>query len=267
MVSIRNLLLTSELNARQEKTMSEFNELAKYLTRSEPKIKGVYKRPRDAATLIVLDRSEPDARLLLGKRHESHAFMPGFFVFPGGRLDDEDRRMKYVGALDAASERRLLAGSPRISPTRVRALALAAIRETCEETGILLGRRNDSELKAPTEAWKPFVDAGAHPNLGALTFIARAITPPGRPRRFDTRFFVADRSDAAAELPNIAGPDAEFVELKWLTIQEAAKEKVPAITKVILEELEARLKAGFPKEMPAPFFYSKNGKFHRDELA
>jgi len=259
--------LTDERNKRQKKKMSEYNELAKYLTRNEPKIKAAYRRPRDAATLIVLDRSGPDARLLLGKRHDSHAFMPGFFVFPGGRLDDEDRRMKYVGTLDPASERRLLAGSPRISPTRVRALALAAIRETCEETGVLLGRRDNTAPKAISEAWKPFVDAGLHPNLEALTFIARAITPPGRPRRFDTRFFVADRSEAAAELPNIAGPDAEFVELKWLTIQEASKEKVPAITKVILEELEARLKAGFPKEMPAPFFYSKNGKFHRDELA
>ena len=246
--------------------MSEFNDLAKYLTRSEPKMKGRYRRPLDAATLILLDRSNSEVRLLFGKRHKGHAFMPNFFVFPGGRLDSDDRRMKHLGKLDAASERRLLAGIPRTSSTRVRALALAAIRETCEETGILLGRRDGATPTAPSPTWMPFVEACVHPNLAALTFIARAITPPGRTRRFDTRFFVADRSEVAAELPNIAGPDAEFVELKWLTLPEARKEKIPLITKVILEEIETRLKAGFPKEMPVPFFYSKNGKFHRDEL-
>lgn len=86
--------------------MSEFNELAKYLTRSEPRMKAPYRRPRDAASLILLDRSGGGVRMLFGKRHGGHAFMPGVFVFPGGRLDDEDRRMKYVGALDGASERR-----------------------------------------------------------------------------------------------------------------------------------------------------------------
>ncbi len=246
--------------------MSEFNRLADYLTRKGSPKKVEYRRPRDAATLILLDRSVSDVRLLFGKRHEGHAFMPGMFVFPGGRLDDDDRLMKAVGALDEVSERRLLAGKPRPTPTRVRALALAAIRETCEETGIILGRRGTAPPVAVSSAWSPFVDAGVHPNLDALTFIARAITPPGRPRRFDTRFFVADRREAATELPNVAGPDAEFVELKWLTIADARREKLPAITKVILEEIETRLKAGFHKEMPVPFFYTKHGKFQRDEL-
>jgi len=247
--------------------MNELDKLADHVSRTQQPKKGEYRRPRDAATLILLDRADAHVRLLFGKRHQGHAFMPGMFVFPGGRLDDEDRRMKFVGALDAASERRLLAGSPRISHTRVRALALAAIRETCEETGIILGRRDNATPVAVSPAWTPFVEAGVHPNLDALTFIARAITPPGRPRRFDTRFFVADRREAVVELPNIAGPDAEFVELKWLTLTEALNEKLPAITKVILEEIERRLKAGFPKEMPAPFFYTRNGKLHRDELA
>ena len=75
------------------------------------------------------------------------------------------------------------------------------------------------------------------------------------------------RDKVAAELPGIAGPNSEFVELKWLALADARKEKIPAITKVILEELENRLQAGFSKEASIPFFYSKNGKFHRDELA
>jgi len=247
--------------------MSEFNELTKYLARTEAKAKAPYRRPRDAATLILLDRAGGEPRVLFGKRHEGHAFMPGMFVFPGGRYDAIDGRMQAVGMLDDVSARRLLLGSPKINATRARGLALAAIRETCEETGLLIGRRDERPLDVPSSAWEPFQKAGVHPDIGALTFIARAITPPGRPRRFDTRFFAADRSRVAAELPDAAGPDAEFVELKWLTPADARKEKLPAITKVILEELERRLAAGFGGDLATPFFYSKNGKFHRDELA
>lgn len=247
--------------------MSEFNELTKYLARSEAKAKTPYRRPRDAATLIVLDRTENEPHVLFGKRHEGHAFMPGMFVFPGGSYDAVDGRMKAAGTLDPLSARRLMLGSPKINATRARGLALAAIRETCEETGLLIGRRDASPLNVPSPAWQPFREAGVHPDVGALVFIARAITPPGRPRRFDTRFFAADRNKVATELPGIAGPNSEFVELKWLALADARKEKLPAITKVILEELENRLQAGFKKESSIPFFYSKNGKFHRDELA
>jgi 8-oxo-dGTP pyrophosphatase MutT (NUDIX family) len=246
--------------------MSELDEVRKYLARTKATATAPYRRPKDAATLILIDRTGPEPRVLFGKRHESHAFMPGMFVFPGGSYDAIDGRMHAVGELDVLTARRLLAGSPRINATRARGLALAAIRETCEETGVLIGRRDPRPLDAPSPAWEPFREAGIHPDIGALFLIARAITPPGRPRRFDTRFFVADRQAVAAELPDIAGPDAEFVELKWLAIGEARKEKLPAITKVILEELENRVRAGFPKEQPAPFFYSKNGKFFRDEL-
>jgi len=247
--------------------MGELPELAKYLTRSEPRMRGKYRRPRDAATLILLDRSTPEPKLLFGKRHERHVFMPGFFVFPGGSLDPEDRRMKFTGALDPASERRLLTGSPKTSKARMNALALAAIRETCEETGILLGSDAQEEFVAPSSGWQPFADARLSPNLNALTFLARAITPPGRPRRFDTRFFIADRRDARLEHEGVAGPDSEFVELKWLTCAEARAENTPSITKVIVEEVETRLKSGFPESVPASFFYSRNGRFHRDELA
>jgi 8-oxo-dGTP pyrophosphatase MutT (NUDIX family) len=246
--------------------MNDSSELSKYLTRNEPKTKGA-SRPRDAATLILLDRSGSEPKILFGKRHDGHIFMPGKFVFPGGRLDPEDRRMKFTGRLDAVSERRLLLGSPKTSKVRITALALAAIRETCEETGLLIGTRADEAPKAPSSGWQPFADAGLVPNLSALTFFARAITPPARPRRFDTRFFIADRSSAAAELPGIAGPDGEFVELGWLTCAEARAADTPSITKVIVEEVEMRLKAGFPERLPASFFFFRNGRFHREELA
>ena len=246
--------------------MSELNELRKYLERTNPQAKAPYRRPRDAATLILLDRSGAEPRVLFGKRHESHAFMPGMLVFPGGGYDAVDGRMWTTGTLDPLSKRRLLQGTPKISATRARGLALAAIRETCEETGMLIGRRDETEFDVPSPAWEPFRKARVHPDIGALFFLARAITPPGRPRRFDARFFVAERNAIAAEVPNVIGPDVEFVELRWLALAEARKERLPAITKVILEELENRITAGFPKDVPIPFFYSRNGKFFRNTL-
>src|SRR5208337_5017481 len=88
-------------------------------------------RPRDAATLILVERSERDAaRVLMGKRHAGHKFMPGKFVFPGGRVEPEDRRMCAAGALDPNVEEKLNARVRRPSPRFARALALAAIRET-----------------------------------------------------------------------------------------------------------------------------------------
>jgi 8-oxo-dGTP pyrophosphatase MutT (NUDIX family) len=246
--------------------MNEPSELAKYLTRSEPKMRGPYQRPRDAATLILLDHSGAEPRVLLGKRHERHVFMPGVFVFPGGRLDPEDRQMKFCGALDPVSERRMLARWSKPSKTRLNALALAAIRETSEETGILIGMSGEIPA-APSPGWQPFADAALVPDLSALKFFARAITPPGRNRRFDTRFFIADRRAARIERPGAAGPDSEFVELRWMTCAEARAGNTPSITKAIIEEIELRLKAGFSDSIPASFFYFKNGRFHRDELA
>ena len=126
---------------------------------------------------------------------------------PGGRLDPEDRQMKFCGALDPVSERRMLARWSKPSKARLNALALAAIRETSEETGILLGSNGETPA-APSPGWQPFSDAALMPDLSALKFFARAITPPGRKRRFDTRFFVADRRAAKIERPGAAGPDS-----------------------------------------------------------
>ncbi|MCC6948263.1 MAG: NUDIX hydrolase [Bradyrhizobiaceae bacterium] len=249
----------------QSETELTGDALVEYLARVEPRVAGPYRRPRDSATLILLDGPPSAPRVLLGKRHQRHAFLPGKFVFPGGAIDAGDSRIKTATALDADSERRLLAQIRRPSPARARALALTAIRETCEETGLLIGQRGDAPAKlAP--AWKPFHDAGMLPHLGALTFVARAITPPGRIRRFDTRFFVAHRRDVAAEVPGIVGPDAELIELRWLTFDEARAESLPHITRVTLGEIERRLQAASFSRPPVPFYYFRNGRPYREEI-
>ena len=94
--------------------------------------------PRDAATLILVDRRTTTPKILMGRRSQAHAFLPGKYVFPGGRLDAGDARMAAATELPPETLARLCIRTP--SPTRARALALAAIRETFEETGFILGQ-------------------------------------------------------------------------------------------------------------------------------
>lgn len=224
-------------------------------------------RPADAATLILVDRSKRTPRLLLGRRNPNLKFMPDRFVFPGGRVDPQDRRAPVYGMLDEVSERRLLERVARPSPARARALALAAIRETCEETGLLIGTSEAGAPDSMPAGWDAFAQAGLFPNLEALTFVARAVTPPGLPRRFDTRFFMAEASGIAHRVEGITGPDAELVETAWLTIAEAKKAEVPRITRAILEEIEARLAGGNRPWQPVPFYFTRRGRMVRETLA
>ena len=224
-------------------------------------------RPRDAATLIIIDRSGREPNILLGRRHPGHAFMPGKFVFPGGRIEAGDRRMVAAGTLHPRAEIALNARVPKPSPQRGRALALAAIRETFEETGLLLGTAAYGPPDGvPEGPWSVFREHGVFPDLEAMHLVARAITPPNRPRRFDTRFFAIDRTAVAADVGGVIGPDAELIEFAWVTLANANKLDLPTITQVILEELEDRLKAGFAHELPVPFYYERRGRFVRELL-
>jgi 8-oxo-dGTP pyrophosphatase MutT (NUDIX family) len=223
-------------------------------------------RPRDAATLILLDRSAATPKVLMGRRHPNHRFMPGKYVFPGGRIEAGDRVMRVAGMLAEACETRLMAETQRPSPMRARALALAAIRETFEETGLMLGTVDCGAPAAPPGPWQAFAEHGVFPDLEALTFIARAITPPGRPRRFDTRFFIADRDSVAKVVDGVVGPDAELDAIAWVTLDEARTMDLPAITRIILDDLAERLAAGSPPWMPAPFYRERRGRWLRSNL-
>src|SRR5215475_3195490 len=146
-----------------------------------------YYRPKDAATLILVDRSGAVPKVLVGRRHDKVVFMPGKFVFPGGRVDKSDNRVPVAAPIPGELETNLLKGSPKITPSRAKSLAVAAIREACEETGLCLGRKAEGGSARLEGPWKPFADAGLLPDPSGLFLIARAITPPGRVRRFDTR--------------------------------------------------------------------------------
>src|SRR3954451_15731945 len=146
-------------------------------------------RPKDAASLIILDRSGSEPKVLLGRRHEGHAFMPGKFVFPGGRVEAADAGVPAASELNSEAAAKLMQGT---SARRARALALAAIRETFEETGLMLGIKRAAAPSAADGLWSAFAQAGVYPELGQMHVVARAITPPGLSRRFDTRFFAVN---------------------------------------------------------------------------
>jgi 8-oxo-dGTP pyrophosphatase MutT (NUDIX family) len=224
-------------------------------------------RPRDAATLILVDRAMGLPRVLLGKRRMDMKFMPGKYVFPGGRVDKADRTVASADELaDHEAAKLMVDMKGKVTAAKARALALAAVRETYEEAGIILGAPLAGQTLPADASWRRFFEQGFMPSLSPLTFFARAITPPGRPRRFDTRFFCAEASMIAFRG---SPPDDELSDLVWMAIEEARSLDLPPITRVILEDLGDRLKAGIngPAHVPVPYYFHKNGTFRRQLIS
>jgi len=222
--------------------------------------------PRDAATIMLIDRAGAQPKVLLGRRHAGHKFMPGKFVFPGGRIEAQDRNMEAATELHPDTQAKLMERVANPSGELARGFALAAVREMAEETGLLLGVQQEAAPKTPAEDWAAFAEAKVFPDLAQMHFIARAITPPRRPRRFDTRFFTADATLIAHEIEGVIGENSELVELVWIPIAEATTLDLPTITGVVLEELAARVAAGMAHSLPVPFYFMQDGKFMRELL-
>lgn len=218
-------------------------------------------RPKDAGILIVIRRDGDANRLLMGRRSGGHAFMPNLVVFPGGRVDRADHFGPSADELPKPVMSRLLRRTPaNMTPQRARAIALSAIRETCEETGLLLGKRSPGAKPARNIVWQPFVDQDLLPSLGGLRLIARAITPPRRNRRFDARFFAAFADQIGGQ---VSSSDEELGEVAWLTFDEARASDLPGITELILDHLEGRLEADpdLRHDAKIPFHFMRYGRF------
>ncbi len=219
--------------------------------RDAPRAAGPRQRPKDAATLILV-RGGASPQVLMGRRAPGHVFMASKWVFPGGRIDRADFTAASATEPNPAARARLEA---ELGPRRARALALTCVRETFEETGLILGR--PAPFAVVPGPWREFRAAGALPDLAALTYIARAITPPGRTRRFDARFFMADASRLLASEPTAGS--GELDEIAWLPLEQTQSFDLPAITRFVLAELAARLvitegaKRLFETDRPFPF--------------
>jgi 8-oxo-dGTP pyrophosphatase MutT (NUDIX family) len=145
-------------------------------------------------------------------------------------------------------------------------MALATIRETCEETGLLLGRRQETAPAVPNADWAPFAERKVYPDLSQMFFVARAVTPRRRPKRYDTRFFTLDAEAVADRIEDVVGPDSELVELTWVPLKQAKTLDMPPITGVVLEELSARVAAGLHHDLPVPYYFMETTLFQRDLL-
>ena len=204
---------------------------------------------RNAATIIVLRDRFQDPSILMGQRGSAAAFMPNKFVFPGGAVDAGDLQIPLAAPLPHLCYDRL---SDQADPGLENALAVAAIRELWEETGLILGQPGQWDDPVP-EDWQGFATMGFVPSARALQFVFRALTPPGRPRRFDARFFLVDADAIQGDLDDFTHASDELSHLQWIKISEARNFDLPFITEVVLAEIAARATRHEPPQS-VPFF-------------
>jgi 8-oxo-dGTP pyrophosphatase MutT (NUDIX family) len=139
------------------------------------------------------------------------------------------------------------------TPARARALALAAVRETFEEAGLLIGRRALVRPRTRARAFAPFLAHGVVPALDVLEYVARAITPPGSSRRFDTRFFWVDAEFAHEAAGAALTGSGELQNLRWVPLSETSALDLPEATQLVVAEVAKRLAAPDPRGLPVPF--------------
>ncbi|MBK5932579.1 8-oxo-dGTP pyrophosphatase MutT (NUDIX family) [Rhodovulum imhoffii] len=204
---------------------------------------------RDAATIIVVRDGKTRPQVLMGQRGASAAFMPNKFVFPGGAVDPVDRTVALAAPPDATCVTRL---QQDCDATLAPGLVAAAIRELWEETGLILGAPGPW-TDSPPQGWRGFAAAGYRPCGAGLHFIFRAITPPGRPRRFDARFFLAMADSITNDLDDFSGAEDELAHLQWIPLDEVRGFNLPFITEVVLAEIGGLLEGGLPPAS-VPFF-------------
>lgn len=211
---------------------------------------------RDAATIVLVrDAAGPAPRVLMGQRGAGAAFMPNKFVFPGGAIDPDDAEIALDTPLDPAMRRLLEALPVTLAAPSPEAMAAAAIRELWEEAGLMLARPGAWQGPLPAD-WQAFAEAGLRPSAGGLRYLFRAITPPGRSRRFDARFFLADAEHLANDPDDFSRACEELSHLHWIELHEARRLDLPFITEVVLAEAEAMLREGLAQSVP---FFDNSG--------
>lgn len=214
-------------------------------------------RPRIASTIVLTHGPKDNPRILMGQRSSKHDFMPSVYVFPGGRVDRGDSYVDYAGDLSPRTETILEAA---FTARKARAVVLASVRETYEETSLLLGRKGETQRNINHPSWDAFREAGLKPDLDGIEVFGRAVTPPHRHKRFDAWFFVKHLDTPT--LPDIAD-SAELLNVGWFTFDEIAKLELQRATQMMLKVLEQYLSYDRP---PHHIFYShaKHGKFRTD---
>lgn len=226
------------------------------------------KRPQNAATLLIVRWKNQLPFVLMGRRHHQHAFLPGYFVFPGGRVDRADYHVNADAPLHAVDEKRILSELGKAgSANAANAIALAAIRETYEETGLLIGKRLDVMQKPRIHPhWAFLYKHRIIPVLSSLRYFARAITPPRNVRRYDTRFFLTDAANVLNPLD--MQPSEELEDLQWVSFQAPEDLSIHPITREIMK-IAAQVLQKSPllhDPVPIEFFHAAHGTQHQDTI-
>ena len=214
--------------------------------------------PRDAATLILIRNAPQQPEVLLGRRQTSARFMPGFYVFPGGGIEQDDYRVGAASELAPELVERA-ARVPEFGGDReyFRAMACAAVRETVEETGLMLSAPGaiGEDLEG---GWKMMRAAGVAPALEAMRYVGRAITPAESPIRFHARFFAASADAVEGDLQ----PTAELDDVVWVPLSETLDLALASPTRFMLKLMMDRGSdpAQFEHLHPTPLFTKIDGR-------
>lgn len=208
---------------------------------------------RNAATVIVLRDRASDPAILMGQRGAKAAFMPNKFVFPGGAVDKADAGIPLAAPLPKVCADRL---TEKAAEDLGHALAVAAVRELWEETGLILGKPGHWSGTVPDD-WTSFAATGHLPAADALQFVFRALTPPGRPRRFDARFFLVDAGEISGDLDDFTHASDELSHLQWIPLRDARRFDLPFITEVVLAEVAGRVEDPTPPDS-VPYFHNND---------
>jgi len=195
---------------------------------------------RNAASVVIVRKNARGAQILMGQRGAKAAFMPNKFVFPGGAVDAADGDIALVKPLQPRCIEHL---SHETDAALIPAIAAAAIRELWEETGQILGEKGSWLGDVPAD-WADFAAAGYLPSAAGLEFIFRAITPPGRPRRFDARFFMVDADQLCSDPDDFGRACDELSHLQWIALDDVQKFDLPFITQVVMAEVRQIVSTG-----------------------
>jgi len=206
-------------------------------------------RPRHAASLVIHREGRNGIEVFMGRRHEKARFKPDVYVFPGGMLERADHAARPGSSLDPAITGKLAVGG---SHRRAQALAMAAIRETFEETGLIAGAAGDIG-PSPDPSWGHFRELGLAPALHHIDYLGRAITPSDRPIRFHARFFFVSADHLAGDII----PSDELQDLRWVSLAKRSTLRMMKVTELMLDTLARRLSGEITT---APFLSFRHGR-------
>jgi 8-oxo-dGTP pyrophosphatase MutT (NUDIX family) len=203
--------------------------------------------PRDAATLLVITGGA-NPKVLVGRRGLSARFMPGVYVFPGGVTEPGDSAAPVLSDVNLG----YYAAMQVETKAHANALAVTALRETFEETGLLAGFSTNSA----GADFQALIESGIYPDLAQLYYLGRAITPPVHTSRFHARFFVLELDEPQP----VNSESDELEDIHWLSLSEKTELPVAPVTRFMLEECRRRAQNGFNHAQPSLNFRWVYGK-------